>query len=433
MHILKTHIIFENISTSAEPSAAPTAVGAGGGTTLPPVTICVDDPAYQSPIIGRLGCDLYRVLNCDCYTFTDLMTDEQVIEVFSSCPEACEVPCDFDPFSPPTVSPTQSLSVTNGNDNRALHQSFHIAESDAITIQSTERRNQVCFDDPDYRSPLNPSFGCELYGAAGSCECESFGVFMAAEEVENMLSSCPETCDVTCDVTTSPSISPSANLIECTDDPSYISPINPSFGCELHNIDGVCDCESWSFLLTPEELKDLFARCPDTCGVPCDITTEPCPDLKCAESRCVTSENTNLAPLGVGSSLHTSQRGNVNGPLDGSSETTFGSNGSNYESSDAYVNHWWQVDLQDIFTIAQVKIFACEGPLCHPEGKQLGQTRVDIYNGPVIVSSYAFFDDRAPILDIVLPIEIQGQTIRVSKLATGKILSLSEVQVMGRQ
>jgi hypothetical protein len=159
------------------------------------------------------------------------------------------------------------------------------------------------------------------------------------------------------------------------------------------------------------------------------------PSLECLANTCVAEENTNLAIFGCGHSVYVSERGYINGPIDGNTTTHISDGllrGSTYESTDEHVPHWWEVNLHGTFTIAQVKIFGCEGESCHPEGKKLDQIRVDIFNGLTIVSTYAFFHDQAPVLDLIFPIEVQGQIIRVTKMQNGKILSLSEVQVIGR-
>ena len=159
----------------------------------------------------------------------------------------------------------------------------------------------------------------------------------------------------------------------------------------------------------------------------------PYPDEDC---QCVdNTNNSNLALFGCGHSLYTSERGYLHGPLDGVNGTSFSelpTLGSTYESTDDNVVHWWEVDLRGVFTIAQIKIFACDGPLCDPDGAKLDQIRVDIYRGLVRVSSSYFHHDHAPVLSIILPVEVQGQTVRVTKMQTGKVLSLSEVQVIGR-
>jgi len=159
----------------------------------------------------------------------------------------------------------------------------------------------------------------------------------------------------------------------------------------------------------------------------------PYPDEDC---QCIYhTNNSNLALFGCGHSRYTSERGYIHGPLDGVNGTSFSeffTLGSTYESTDDSVVHWWEVDLRGVFTIAQVNIFACDGPLCDPDGAKLDKIQVDIYHGLVLVSSSYFHHDYAPVLSIILPVEVQGQTVRVTKMQTGKVLSLSEVQVIGR-
>jgi hypothetical protein len=154
----------------------------------------------------------------------------------------------------------------------------------------------------------------------------------------------------------------------------------------------------------------------------------------CLAHVCVTNENTNIALAGLGNSNTCSERGNVQGPIDGNTLTQFSGvipYGSTYESTADNESHWWEVDLQGVFDIAQVKIFACVGVSCHPEGEKLDQIRVDIYDGAVITFSSSFFLDQAPVFDLILPFEIQGQIVRITQMQSGNVLSLSEVQVFG--
>ena len=144
--------------------------------------------------------------------------------------------------------------------------------------------------------------------------------------------------------------------------------------------------------------------------------------------------NTNIALSGIGLSLYVSDRGSVQGPIDGNADTSFVTTNpyGTYESTADHVAHWWEVFLKGRFTIAQIKIFACDGPLCHPEGKKLDEIRVDIFDGVLIVSSFFFYHDQGPVLDLVLPVEVEGHTVKVTKTRIGKVLSLSEVKVVGR-
>jgi hypothetical protein len=49
----------------------------------------------------------------------------------------------------------------------------------------------------------------------------------------------------------------------------------------------------------------------------------------------------------------------------------------------------------------------------------------------VITFSSSFFLDQAPVFDLILPFEIQGQIVRITQMQSGNVLSLSEVQVFG--
>ena len=630
------------------PSASPT-------NSMIPSTVpsaepsdCNDDETYSSPINTNLGCELYGNTGCDCYAFQDYMTTEELQELFTRCPQTCEVTCDFKLPAPPSMNPSKSMIPTASptEDDGSGGITFSPTEAPAprrstptnapshtpsvsmiptasptkddgsggITFSPTEAPNprsitiqpsavpsqkptktsNDCVDDESYTSPIAPDFGCELYA---NLDCNHFQSSMTEQQMQELLASCPETCGVvSCEIqpseipsekpsistqpsaipsqkpshrpsftpsnlptfipsnhpstlpnrvpSQSPSVSPTKTSNDCVDDESYISPIAPDFGCELY---ANLDCNFFQSNMTEQQMQELLASCPETCGVvSCEITSRPSssvsrsvlpsmlpsrvptqnpsdkpsshPSMKpstasshlpsyepsgtptdfptenpsqssqptsgpsdkpsrspsdapslskspslapsvsgspsslpsatptnqpsncpsnvegCLAHVCVTNENTNIALAGLGNSNTCSERGNVQGPIDGNTLTQFSGvipYGSTYESTADNESHWWEVDLQGVFDIAQVKIFACVGVSCHPEGEKLDQIRVDIYDGAVITFSSSFFLDQAPVFDLILPFEIQGQIVRITQMQSGNVLSLSEVQVFG--
>jgi len=154
----------------------------------------------------------------------------------------------------------------------------------------------------------------------------------------------------------------------------------------------------------------------------------------CAAHVCVSKDSTNFSLQSLISASSVSERGNLYGPVNADTGTSFGVSGSTFESSDIDTDnvHWWEARFNKISSIRQIKIWACAGDLCKPEGKKLEKIRVDIKgNDSVIVASYFFYNDQGPVMDLILPFEIEGAAVRVSKIDGGKVLSISEVQVIG--
>lgn len=54
---------------------------------------------------------------------------------------------------------------------------------------------EVCIDDKSYSSPVNPSFGCEIY--AGT-DCSIWEPMLNSTQIDNMYSSCPVSCSAPC-------------------------------------------------------------------------------------------------------------------------------------------------------------------------------------------------------------------------------------------
>jgi len=251
-----------------------------------------------------------------------------------------------------------------------------------------------------------------------------------------------------------PTSSPSDAPRNCADDVNYVSPINLNFGCGLYGmLDGQCDCSVWESLLTPDQVQDLYRSCRLTCNVceaeiaipsaspeasPSTVSMMPsnCPSISadCSARLCVGTDNTNLALSGQVSSRSESSRSNLNGTIDGNTGTSFGPNGSAFETSllDVDIVHWWQVELSATYSIHQIKVWACSGALCEADGTQLNNVRVDIKDAALVtVASYFFLNDYGPVLDLILSLEIEGKYVIVSKITPGGVLCLSEVQVIG--
>ena len=509
------------------PSASPT-------NSMIPSTVpsaepsdCNDDETYSSPINTNLGCELYGNTGCDCYAFQDYMTTEELQELFTRCPQTCEVTCDFKLPAPPSMNPSKSMIPTASptEDDGSGGITFSPTEAPAprrstptnapshtpsvsmiptasptkddgsggITFSPTEAPNprsitiqpsavpsqkptktsNDCVDDESYTSPIAPDFGCELYA---NLDCNFFQSNMTEQQMQELLASCPETCGVvSCEITSRPSSSVSRSVLPSmlpsrvptqnpSDKPSSHPSMKPStapshlpsyepsgtptdFPTENPSqssqpTSGPSDKPSRSPSDAPS-LSKSPSLAPSVSGSPSSLpsatpTNQPsnCPSNVegCLAHVCVTNENTNIALAGLGNSNTCSERGNVQGPIDGNTLTQFSGvipYGSTYESTADNESHWWEVDLQGVFDIAQVKIFACVGVSCHPEGEKLDQIRVDIYDGAVITFSSSFFLDQAPVFDLILPFEIQGQIVRITQMQSGNVLSLSEVQVFG--
>ena len=151
--------------------------------------------------------------------------------------------------------------------------SFDWSPNDAVDIGDTSvkrRAHLECRDDPHYKSPINPNFGCEIYDTE-FCSCDLWELLLKGEEVQEMYTSCPDTCNVPCDYTVSPTVSPSVSPTEkqCADDPTYANPAVAGAGCEIYTT-LQCDCFTFEKLMTHQELKEVFERCPVACDVPCD-------------------------------------------------------------------------------------------------------------------------------------------------------------------
>jgi len=82
-------------SVSPSPSTTPSQRPSLTPSSIPSVhpTECSDDNNYRSPISPTFGCELYNSPIADCYSWSDLLTDEQLQDVFTSCPISCGVPC----------------------------------------------------------------------------------------------------------------------------------------------------------------------------------------------------------------------------------------------------------------------------------------------------------------------------------------------------
>jgi len=160
----------------------------------------------------------------------------------------------------------------------------------------------------------------------------------------------------------------------------------------------------------------------------------PSTPAHCSAHVCVHNDNTNVALGGQVTFCSESSISNMNGPIDGNTGTSFGPSGSTFESSitDTDNSHWWQVELSSTYSIHQIKVWACDGTSCESDGTMLNRIRVDIKDASLAtVASYIFNRDQGPVMDLILPFEIEGKYVKIVKLVPGAVLSLSEVQVIG--
>jgi hypothetical protein len=196
---------------------------------------CFDDSSYNSPIAPNTPCDFFKHANCECSAWIALLTLNELQELYTNCPDSCDVSCDYVVPNLPTISPTLPGPTA-----------------------SPTKAPDTCIDDPAYLFPINPKYGCDIY-AHSPLTCQQFGLAMTPAQAQEAIDRCPISCDVPCGDNT-----PTASPTVCEDDESYISPINPKYGCKLY-----CetDCNKFVTLLVGTEVQDMFSSCPLSCGL----------------------------------------------------------------------------------------------------------------------------------------------------------------------
>lgn len=55
--------------------------------------------------------------------------------------------------------------------------------------------SKECIDDNSYSSPVNPSFGCEIYAGTN---CSIWEPMLNPSQIDDMYSRCPVSCTVPC-------------------------------------------------------------------------------------------------------------------------------------------------------------------------------------------------------------------------------------------
>ena len=455
---------------SHEPSRAPS-----HHPSMQP-TDCEDDPTYVSPVIPSLGCELHRANNCDCYTFQSVMSYEELEDLFMRCPKTCGVTCGTgyeDPGSPsvsssPTVLPSITKLPSSAPSHRitilpsslptsAPSQYPNMTPSQNPSLTPTNVPSLVPFSAPSRVPSSKPSNGPSVAPSAsptglptsspsqdpsqGPTSNPSEQPSANPSKSPTSVPTSPPSDDPSSKPSNGPSVAPSASPTGLPTSspsqgpslkPSGIPSMSPSLTLSvsptLSLAPSSAPTQIPSISLSPTNNPSLIPT-----AQPSDCPSQPQPE-ECLGFVCVSMENTNIAIFGMGYSRSSSERGYVHGPIDGNTKTEFSdavTYGSTHESSGEGVPHWWEVNLRGVFNIAQVKIFACDNLACHPEGRKLDQVQVDIFDGPVVVFSSHFFSDHGPVFDLVLPFEVRGQIVRITKMSPGKVLSLSEVQVFG--
>lgn len=146
--------------------------------------VCEDNTNYTTPFQGSCGCDL--VAGTDCTLWSVFLNDVQMSELYENCPVSCGL-CG----NPP-----------NGTESKE------------------------CIDDNSYSSPVNPSFGCEIYAGTN---CSIWEPMLNPSQIDDMYSRCPVSCTVPCSA--SPSFLPTYNPSSSpTSFPSVVPSSTPSLG-----------------------------------------------------------------------------------------------------------------------------------------------------------------------------------------------------------
>lgn len=323
-----------------------------------------------------------------------------------------------------------------------------------------------CFDSRSYVLPYDSSKTCNDVGP----DCNTIrSNFSSQSEFEELLRSCPKACNVSCGAvasptaspTSSPSFSPSIGSTSsptvspsmgptsmpsdrpslsprnCRDDESYENPVQflfPGNGCEAFIGQ---NCFDLSFL-QDQVLETLLSSCPKTCGLCTSPSLSPSQSF---ETRC---DWYGICNIVIGNEIFarsTTERSNLEGPIDGDETTRFGLDGSTFESTTDYIEQWWEIDLRGVYEIVQFRVLACGGDQCNPDGLNLENIKIDLYgtdglidlskDEDLLVASYHYADSGSEI-NTLIPGGIQCTKFRVTKLDKGITLSLNEVQLFGK-
>lgn len=401
------------------PTVAPTSKASASPSLKPSTsaapTDCLDDPAYVLPFPLNpneiFGCQEIADNNINCLALRSLCTPEGFFQLLRACPKACNVPCDYTP--PPTMRPTATPSSSPSLKPSSKPSSSPSSKPSASPTSSPSSKPTAspslsptisfaptdCNDDPTYVTPGTTGWTCRTFEALEDC-LDARPLFSNAAAFTDMLHRCPKACNVPCDYTPPPTVSPSAKPTFIVSDPPSIS-AQPSF--------------------KPSEVPSIApSNCKET------------PD--CAAYVCIQPEEPNLNEVLGGEVTFATRtsRSNKLGPLDGNYNTYFNADdGSTYESNAVNVVQWWQVTFPTLSTITEIKLFACRGPTCHPEGLVLDNIRIDIKVGNVVISSFSFGDDFGNEMEVILPFPVTGSSVRITKMQAGQVLSLNEVEIIG--
>jgi len=83
--------------------------------------------------------------------------------------------------------------------------SFIIPSLQSLSPSPSTTPSQIqCTDDDNYRSPINPELGCQLYNATNwtcdgdNVDCSMWGALLTDAQLQDVFASCPITCGVPC-------------------------------------------------------------------------------------------------------------------------------------------------------------------------------------------------------------------------------------------
>ena len=279
--IMSTHpSIFSEttLTPTSNPSHKPSIEEQTDPETLAP-TVCADDLTYISPIADGATCAFFEQASCECMRWGTVLERTQLQELFDRCPKSCGVECGYVIEDVPTQSPTrggcsdnpdyrfpfftgagcsffsktsltcEQLGSTYPQHYEDLLQNCPIS-CDAPCPDDVSPPTPApysCVDDDSYVNPITNNGGCDFYSTLGSCEN------IPVQYRDEAIRRCPLTCNA-CDSA-------------CQDNPSYVSPLNDAWGCDMFANNGFTCSDFENMFDTPNDFNNLFSNCPATCGV----------------------------------------------------------------------------------------------------------------------------------------------------------------------
>jgi len=194
---------------------------------------------------------------------------------------------------------------------------------------------------------------------------------------------------------------------------------NPVMECQVACADND-QCQSWFYRAVDADGEE------QGCYLKSDIAEvqqyPQCPDCATGKKR---QRNLNLAAGKTVSQSSTAYGGDPSRAVDGNRDGVWDNNSVTHTHMTTGTQYW-QVDLGEVYSIDDIKIYNRTDPCCND---RIANSKVQVLNGNTVVWENTLAENK-PVVDLAIQEQVNGSAVRIIGPAGG-VVSVAEVEVYG--